>query len=85
MSGVGIFGMIAIGFLAGYIAERATESDHGLLKNIVVGIAGSFVGGFLARAAGISYYGFFANLLVATAGAIIILWLFGRTAARRKG
>jgi uncharacterized membrane protein YeaQ/YmgE (transglycosylase-associated protein family) len=77
--------MIAIGFLAGYIVERATESNHGLFKNVVVGVAGSFFGGFVARTAGISYYGFFANLLVATAGAIIILWLFRRFASGGKG
>lgn len=45
MPGVGFFGMLVIGFIAGYIAEKAMNRDHGLLTNILVGIAGSFVGG----------------------------------------
>ena len=48
MPGVGFFGMLVIGILAGYIAEKVTASDHGLLTNLLVGIAGSFVGGSLA-------------------------------------
>ena len=46
---VGFFGMLIIGILAGWIAEKVTASDHGLLTNLLVGIAGSFVGGTLAR------------------------------------
>lgn len=83
MPGVGFFGMLLIGFLAGYIAERATGRDHGLLTNILVGIAGSFVGGALANVLEINFYGFAGNLIVATAGAILILWIFGRSEARR--
>lgn len=78
MPGVGFFGLLIIGALAGWIAERAMNRDHGLLTNILVGIAGSFVGGTLAGILGISFYGFFGNLVVATLGAILILWLFGR-------
>ena len=78
MPGVGFFGLLIIGALAGWIAERAMNRDHGLLTNILVGIAGSFVGGTLAGLLGISFYGFFGNLVVATLGAILILWLFGK-------
>ena len=49
MPGVGFFGMLIIGILAGYIAEKVTSSDHGLLTNLLVGIAGAFVGGSLDR------------------------------------
>ena len=51
MPGTGFFGMLVIGFLAGYVAERTMNRDHGILTNILVGIAGSFVGGTLAGAA----------------------------------
>jgi len=78
MPGVGFFGLLIIGALAGWIAERAMNRDHGLLTNILVGIAGSFVGGTLVGLLGISFYGFFGNLVVATLGAILILWFFGR-------
>ena len=56
MPGVGFFGMLVIGILAGYIAEKVTASDHGLLTNLLVGIAGSFVGGSLATLLNISFY-----------------------------
>ena len=48
-AGVGFLGMIIIGILAGWIAEKVTASDHGLLTNLLVGIAGSFLGGWLAQ------------------------------------
>ncbi|WP_336056505.1 GlsB/YeaQ/YmgE family stress response membrane protein [Nitratireductor sp. CH_MIT9313-5] len=79
MPGVGFIGMLLIGFLAGYIAEKTMNRDHGFLTNILVGIAGSFVGGTVAGVVGIEFYGFLGNLVVATAGAILILWLFGRS------
>jgi uncharacterized membrane protein YeaQ/YmgE (transglycosylase-associated protein family) len=78
MPGTGFFGMLVIGFLAGWIAERTMNRDHGFLTNILVGIAGSFVGGTLAGLLEINLYGFFGNLVIAVAGAILILWLFGR-------
>ncbi len=83
MPGVGFFGMLLIGFLAGYIAEKAMNRDHGLFTNILVGIAGSFVGGTLAGVLGLNYQGFAGNLLVAVAGALLLLWIFGR--ARQRG
>ncbi|HMF69518.1 MAG TPA: GlsB/YeaQ/YmgE family stress response membrane protein [Phyllobacterium sp.] len=78
MPGVGFFGMLVIGFIAGYIAEKATNRNHGLFTNILVGIAGSFVGGTLAGLLDFNFYGFFGNLIVATVGAILILWVFGK-------
>ena len=81
MPGVGFFGMLLIGFLAGYVAEKAMNRNHGLFTNILVGIAGSFVGGTLASVLGLNYQGFLGNLIVAVAGAVVILWLFGRAKA----
>lgn len=83
MPGVGFFGMLVIGFLAGWIAERTMNRDHGILTNILVGIAGSFVGGTLAGLLGVQFYGFLGSLIVAIVGAIIILWIFGRSQASR--
>ncbi len=81
MPGVGFFGMLLVGLLAGYVAEKAMNRDHGLLTNILVGIAGSFVGGTLAGLLNVNYQGFLGNLIVAVVGAIVILWLFGRAKA----
>ena len=76
MPGVGFFGMLIIGLLAGYIAEKVTASDHGLLTNLLVGIAGSFVGGTLAGLVNIEFYGWLGNLIVATIGAILLIWIW---------
>ena len=76
MPGVGFIGMLIIGILAGYIAEKITASDHGLLTNLLVGIAGSFVGGNLARLVDIEFYGWLGNLIVATIGAVLLIWIW---------
>lgn len=76
MPGVGFIGMLIIGIVAGYIAEKVTASDHGLLTNLLVGIAGSFVGGNLARLINIEFYGWLGNLIVATIGAVLLIWIW---------
>jgi uncharacterized membrane protein YeaQ/YmgE (transglycosylase-associated protein family) len=76
MPGVGFLGMLVIGILSGYIAEKVTHSDHGLLTNLLVGIAGSFVGGTLASLFNIAFYGWIGNLIVATIGAVLLLWVW---------
>ena len=78
MPGVGFFGMLTIGIIAGYIAETVTASDQGLLTILLVGIAGSFVGGPLASLLDFHYEGWLGNLLVATIGAILLLWVWRR-------
>jgi uncharacterized membrane protein YeaQ/YmgE (transglycosylase-associated protein family) len=76
MPGVGFIGMLIIGILAGWIAEKVTASDHGLLTNLLVGIAGSFVGGTLANVLNVEFYGWLGNLIVASIGAILLLWVW---------
>ena len=78
MPGVGFFGMLIIGILAGYIAEKVTASDQGLLTNLLVGIAGSFVGGSLANLLDIHCQGWLGNLIVASIGAVLLLWVWRR-------
>ena len=76
--GVGILGTLLIGAVAGWIAEKLTGSNMGLIMNIITGIIGSFIGGFLANAAGIQlcemFQGWFwGNVLVSVVGAIILI------------
>jgi uncharacterized membrane protein YeaQ/YmgE (transglycosylase-associated protein family) len=78
ISGVSIGGTILIGIIAGWIAEKATGSDHGLLKNLLVGLVGSWIGFMISNAAGIQIAElvsgwFWGNLLVSSAGAVILL------------
>jgi len=76
--GVGFLTMLLIGAIAGWIAEKITESDHSIFTNILVGIAGSFVGGVVAGVLNIAVYGFFRTLIAATIGAILILFIWHR-------
>jgi uncharacterized membrane protein YeaQ/YmgE (transglycosylase-associated protein family) len=87
LGAVGIGGTILIGLIAGWIAEKLTGADHGLIKNLIFGIAGSWLGFFAANAAGIQLGEFFSgwfwgNLLVSVAGAVVLLiisqMLFGK-------
>lgn len=80
--GVGFFTLLLIGIIAGWIAERVTSSDHGILTNILVGIAGAFIGAKLAEVAEVPVFGFWRNLAAATIGAIILL--FGWRALRGR-
>ncbi len=77
MSGVGIIGAIVIGILAGWIAERVMNRQHGILTNLIVGVVGSFIGGWLAHTFGFSYAGFWGSLAVSAVGAIVLLFLLG--------
>jgi uncharacterized membrane protein YeaQ/YmgE (transglycosylase-associated protein family) len=75
--GVGLMSMLIIGAVAGYIAEKATNSDHGLLTNIIVGVAGAFIGGKIAELLSIPPTGgFFKTLSIATLGAILLLFVW---------
>ena len=85
MPGVGFIGMLIIGILAGYIAEKVTASDHGLFTNLLVGIAGSFVGGNLARLLNVEFYGWLGNLIVATIGAVLLIWIWRRIVGTSSG
>lgn len=76
--GVGLFSMLIIGGLAGWIAGMVVESRHGILTNILVGIAGSFVGSTLAELLEIPTYGFWRLLIASIVGAIIILFIWRR-------
>jgi uncharacterized membrane protein YeaQ/YmgE (transglycosylase-associated protein family) len=76
--GVGIFGTLLIGAVAGWIAEKVTGSNMGLILNVITGIIGAYIGGFLANLAGLQlgefFHGWFwGNVLVSAAGAIILL------------
>jgi uncharacterized membrane protein YeaQ/YmgE (transglycosylase-associated protein family) len=74
--GVGFFTMLIIGLIAGWIAERVTSHDHGLLTNLVVGLAGAFIGGKLAEVLEIPVFGFWRTLFAAAIGAILLLFVW---------
>ena len=86
MTEVGLFALIIIGLIAGYVSQRATGSNHGLFANLVFGLIGAFIGGIIASVLGIPPpVGFLANLVVATLGAMLFLYVLRkiRGAAQR--
>lgn len=75
---VGIGGTILIGIVAGWIAEKLTGSDVGIIVNLITGLIGSWIGFFIAKQAGIQlgeiFHGWFiGNVLVSAAGAVLLL------------
>jgi uncharacterized membrane protein YeaQ/YmgE (transglycosylase-associated protein family) len=77
MNGVGLLGAILIGIVAGWIAEKIMKRDHGLFKNLVVGLIGALIGGFIANAIDFPFNGFVGSLIVSTVGAILLLAILG--------
>ena len=89
LGSVGFWGTVLIGILAGWIAEKLTDSDHGLIMNLLAGLAGSWLGFYAANAAGLQlgtvFSGWFwGNLLVSAAGATIVLMLLKLLRGRGK-
>jgi uncharacterized membrane protein YeaQ/YmgE (transglycosylase-associated protein family) len=83
---MGILAWIGVGILAGWLAEKITGSDHGLITNLIVGVIGAFIGGFLMSA----LFGYrldqgfnIATILVATLGAVALLLIVGLIRGRR--
>jgi uncharacterized membrane protein YeaQ/YmgE (transglycosylase-associated protein family) len=86
--GVGFFGTLLIGLLAGWIAEKVTRGEHGLITNLIIGILGAYIGGFLANALGLRlgevFHGWFwGNLLVSVVGAVILILAYRLVMGRR--
>jgi uncharacterized membrane protein YeaQ/YmgE (transglycosylase-associated protein family) len=81
-----IIACLVVGVLAGWLAERITGRNHGLLTNLIVGIVGAFIGGFLISSLlGFRYVEGFnlPSIIVATVGAVLLLAVFGGFHSRR--
>jgi len=86
--GVGFFGTLLIGALAGWIAEKVTRGDHGLITNLIIGILGAYIGAFLANVLNLRlgevFHGWFwGNLLVSVVGAVLLILAYRLVMGRR--
>jgi uncharacterized membrane protein YeaQ/YmgE (transglycosylase-associated protein family) len=73
---MGIFAWIMIGLIAGWLAAKITESPHGLIRNLVVGLVGSLLGGVLFSRLGVHIVpDFWGQLITAIVGAVLLLFL----------
>jgi len=77
MEGVGWIGAIILGGLAGWIAERITKSDIGLLMNIILGIVGALVLNAVLRLLNvIPPGGWIWQFIIAIIGAVALIWIW---------
>ena len=70
---------IILGFLAGWLASivMKTDSQQGMLTDIILGVVGALVGGFIMNlfgAEGVTGLNIY-SLMVATLGAVVLIWL----------
>ncbi|MEM9839417.1 MAG: GlsB/YeaQ/YmgE family stress response membrane protein [Pseudomonadota bacterium] len=72
---MGILLAIIIGGVAGWIAEKVMKSDHGVLTNIVLGVAGAFLASIVFSFIGVSFSGIGGQLIAGVAGACLLIFL----------
>ena len=83
MEGVGWIMTVIIGGLAGWIAEKIMNTDHGLLTNIILGILGAVVLNLLLEwIFGWEAVGWIANLFIAVIGACLLIWGYRKVRGR---
>lgn len=70
-----LLGTLVMGALVGWIAGRLMDMEGGLLRNVVVGVAGSVVGSLVFGLLGFYAYGAIANLVVSIVGACLFIWI----------
>jgi uncharacterized membrane protein YeaQ/YmgE (transglycosylase-associated protein family) len=74
--------LIIIGGLAGWIAGIILGWRHGILTNLIVGIAGSWIGSELAAMSNFAVTNSLMQFLAALVGSIILLALWRALSAR---
>ena len=72
---IGWLGAIFIGGIAGWLAEKVTASNMGLIANIIIGIIGAGIGSWLFTKLGIAIPGspWIAYLIAGFVGASLLL------------
>jgi uncharacterized membrane protein YeaQ/YmgE (transglycosylase-associated protein family) len=78
---------IIIGFVAGVIAKFIMPGDNepsGFIMTTILGIVGAFVATYLGQALGWYQPGQGAGLVGAIVGAIVVLFVYGLFAGRRR-
>lgn len=68
---------LIIGALAGWLAGMIMKKEGSMLRNILLGFAGSFVGGIVFRFIGLRSTGFIGEIIVSVVGACIVILIAG--------
>jgi uncharacterized membrane protein YeaQ/YmgE (transglycosylase-associated protein family) len=74
-TGIGWIGAIFIGGVAGWLAEKITRSNMGLIANIILGVIGAGIGSWLFSKLGVQVGGpaWFGYLISGFVGASLLL------------
>ena len=79
--GIGFFGAIIVGGLAGWIASMIMKTNTGILVNILLGIVGAVVlNGILALFGIYAADAWIPQLIVGAAGACLLIWGYRKIA-----
>ncbi len=71
----GWIGIIVVGGIAGWIAEKLMKADHSIFVNIGLGVAGAIVlNAILMAVIGTTFGGFIGQLIVAVVGACGLIY-----------
>lgn len=81
--GISFVSLITIGGLAGWIAGMITRSRHGLLTNILIGVAGSWIGSELAALAHVAVRHTVGHFVAALIGSVALILIFQVVEGRR--
>ena len=82
MTGLGWFAALLVGGLAGWLAEKFMNRDHGLMLNVFMGIVGAMIfNALLVGVFGSTLGGWVGQLFVGFVGACILI--AGITVVRR--
>ena len=77
MNGVGLFGAMAIGLIAGWLAARVFGYRHDAWTSLAAGVAGSMLVDLLLSVFGVwAPPGLLSHLAAAAAGALVMLGIF---------
>ena len=83
---MGIIAWIALGAIAGFIANQIMGSREGLVMMVILGIVGAIVGGWLAadvfkvaNVTGINA----TSIIVAVVGALVVIFVVSSVGGRR--
>ena len=80
-----VIGWLLIGALIGWLASKIMHGKGGLIRNIIVGIAGSVLGGWLASWIGIGSGNVWSigGFLIAVGGACLLIFVSRLIAGKR--
>ncbi|MGD9528314.1 GlsB/YeaQ/YmgE family stress response membrane protein [Pseudonocardia sp.] len=82
-----IIGWIVFGLIAGFIARALVpgRDDIGLMRTILLGVAGSVVGGLIFGLLTVGLRGFHpAGLIGSVIGAILVLVIYNQVTGRKR-